>query len=104
VAVGDVLGDVAVEPDPFAAGLVEGVAANGERIDSLIVRHAIGWELSRMPVIDRCLLRIGVYELLETDTPTAVVISEAVELAKRYSTEDSGRFVNGLLSAVERPS
>jgi N utilization substance protein B len=104
VAVGDVLGDVAVEPDPFAAGLVEGVAANGERIDSLIVRHAIGWELARMPVIDRCLLRIGVYELLETDTPTAVVISEAVELAKRYSTEDSGRFVNGLLSAVERPS
>ena len=74
----------------------------------LIAAHATGWTLERMPAIDRTVLRIAVFELMDRpDVPTAVVIDEAVELAKRFSTDDSGRFVNGMLSAmvpVLRPS
>ena len=69
--------------------------------DEMIERLAIDWELARMPVIDRNILRLGVYELLERpDIPVGAAISEAVELAKRYSTDESGRFVNGVLSSV----
>jgi transcription antitermination protein NusB len=83
--------------------LVEGVAAHQERIDELIAGHARGWTLDRMPVIDRSVLRLAVFELLERpDVPIAVIIDEAVELAKRFSTDDSGRFVNGVLSAIAR--
>jgi N utilization substance protein B len=71
------------------------------RIDGLIARFAIGWALDRMPVIDRCLLRLSTYELLERpDVPVGAIISEAVELANRFSTEESGRFVNGVLAAI----
>ena len=70
-------------------------------IDDLIRRFAKDWTLERMPVVDRNLLRIGIYELLQRpDVPTAAVISEAVELARRYSTEESGRFVNGMLGRI----
>ena len=70
-------------------------------IDELIAGYAIDWTLDRMPVIDRTLLRMATFELLaRPDVPTGVVISEAVELAKVYSTEESGRFVNGVLASI----
>jgi len=97
----EVLEALAARPDPFTAALVEGVVAHQGRIDELIGRCAEGWELGRMPVIDRNVLRLAVYELLEEGaTPVAVVIDEAVELAKQYSTEASGSFVNGVLSTI----
>jgi N utilization substance protein B len=88
--------------------VVLGVAARKDEIDALISRFAIDWVLERMPVIDRTLLRMATFELLgRPDVPTGAIISEAVELAKRFSTDESGRFVNGVLSsiaAVVRPS
>src|SRR5438270_11667844 len=97
----DVLGALPVEPDPFVVDLVRGVGTNTDRIDALISRYAIDWTVDRMPLIDRAVLRIAVYELLErADVPTGAVLSEAVELAKRYSTEETGRFVNGVLGSV----
>lgn len=99
--VSSVLEGLAISPDPYAVSLVRGVEARAGEIDALISSHAKGWTIDRMPVMDRTLLRLAVFELLgEPDVPVAVVISEAVELAKRYSTEDSGRFVNGVLSAT----
>ncbi|HEX5202441.1 MAG TPA: transcription antitermination factor NusB [Actinoplanes sp.] len=85
----------------YAIGLVEGVAKNLDRIDELIASYAEGWTLDRMPVIDRNLARIAVYELLyvpEIDDPVA--ITEAVELAKQMSTDDSPRFLNGILGRI----
>jgi N utilization substance protein B len=105
---GTVLQDLPVAPDPFVVDLVSGVAEHTPRIDELIARHAIDWSLERMAAVDRSVLRLAVYELIDRpDIPTGVVLSEAVELAKRYSTEESGRFVNGVLAAVAgevRPS
>ena len=66
--------------------------------------EATDWRVARMPAVDRAVLRLGVYELRYTDTPVAVVLSQAVELAKRYSTAKSGRFVNGVLAKIaEQP-
>ncbi len=73
----------------------------GHEIDELIVRYAIDWTIDRMPVIDRTVVRMATFELLcRHDVPTGVVISEAVELVKRFSTDESGRFVNGLLASI----
>jgi N utilization substance protein B len=85
----------------YAVGLVEGVAAHQDRIDELIASYAEGWTLDRMPVVDRNLARIAVYELLYVDEiDDAVAISEAVELAKQMSTDDSPRFLNGILGRI----
>ena len=101
LSVSDVLAGLVLAPDPYALKLVAGVEERGEELDALITRFARGWTLERMPVLDRTVLRLAIYELLAgEDPPVGVVISEAVELAKRYSTDDSGRFVNGLLSSV----
>jgi N utilization substance protein B len=93
-------------PDPlpeFALVLVRGVHRHREEIDGLISEHARGWRLPRMPVIDRNVLRMGVFELLHApEIPRAVAINEAVALAKELSTDDSGRFVNGLLSRITK--
>jgi N utilization substance protein B len=87
--------------DDLATLLVEGVERNLPRLDEVITAHAKGWTLSRMPTIDRTVLRIAGFELLgRPEVPVAVVLNEAVELAKRFSTDDSGRFVNGVLSAL----
>jgi transcription antitermination protein NusB len=86
---------------PYAESLVHGVAAHQERIDELIASYAEGWTIDRMPVVDRNLARIAVYELLyvdEIDDPVA--ISEAVELAREMSTDDSPRFLNGILGRI----
>jgi transcription antitermination protein NusB len=98
-------GETRIEPSPetaaYAARLVRGVQEHAAAIDSLIVGYVDRWAIQRMPVIDRNLLRIGVFELLwEKDIPVAVVINEAVELAKSLSTDDSGRFINGVLGRV----
>jgi N utilization substance protein B len=85
----------------YAVGLVEGVAEHLARIDELISSYAEGWTLDRMPVVDRNIARIAVFELLyvaEIDDPVA--ISEAVELAKQMSTDDSPRFLNGILGRI----
>ncbi len=90
-----------IEPDELTQQLVRGVAEHAARLDELIAAKAQGWTLERMPVLDLNVMRLGAYELLERhDVPTAVVLNEAVELAKRFSTDDSGRFVNGVLAAV----
>lgn len=105
--VGDVVPDtvlkrsVASRGYEFATELVNGVVAHREEIDEVIGRYSEEWSIGRMPVIDRNVLRLAVFELLYlSDIPTAVTINEAVELAKGFSTEDSGRFVNGVLSAI----
>ena len=95
------------EPPPaFAITLVEGVEAERDTLDALIRAHAMGWKLERMPYVDRNVLRLAAWELLHTDVPTPVVIDEAVSLAKELSTDDSGRFVNGVLArvAAQRPA
>jgi N utilization substance protein B len=90
-----------VPPDPFTIGLVRGVDEHLAELDDLIRRFSRGWSLERMPVVDRALLRIALFELAHLpDVPKGVLISEAVELAKQYSTDDSGRFINGMLSAI----
>ncbi len=90
-----------VEPDELTRELVLGVGRSMSAIDRHIDERAKGWSLARMPVLDLNVMRLGVFELLERpDVPTAVVLNEAVELAKRFSTDDSGRFVNGVLAAV----
>jgi transcription antitermination protein NusB len=87
----------------FTRELVSGVVEHREELDELIRRYADRWVLERMPIVDRNLLRMGIFELLHRpDIPPGVTINEAVELAKLLSTEDSGRFVNGLLGRVAR--
>jgi transcription antitermination protein NusB len=87
---------------PFTVTLVEGVADRRAQLDALISRYARGWSIERMPIIDRNVLRLGLWELVASDVPVAVVIDEAVELANELSTPDSGRFVNGVLAQVSR--
>jgi N utilization substance protein B len=92
-----------VAPDPYATALAIGVDDDRAAVDSMIGDHAKGWTLDRMPAVDRAVLRIATYELLHCpDVPVAVAISEAVELAQQFSTDESGRFVNGVLSAVAK--
>ena len=96
-----ILASLPVAPDPFASDLVRGVGETITDLDERIGAVARGWTVARMPAIDRALLRVGCYELIhEPETPTAVIINEAVELATRFSTDDSGRFVNGVLSKL----
>lgn len=94
----------ATEVDPisdYTITLVEGVTAQRERIDELLAEHSQGWSLERMPPVDLAVLRNGVYELLwASDVPDPVAIDEAVGLAKELSTDDSPRFVNGVLGRI----
>ncbi|CAN5880234.1 transcription antitermination factor NusB [soil metagenome] len=89
-------------PAPFSVALLEGIADRTPQLDALIATYARGWSIERMPVVDRNLLRLGLWELMASDVPVAVVIDEAVELANELSTPDSGRFINGVLAAVAR--
>lgn len=98
---GDVLAALPVEPDGFATELVAGFDAHRDEVDAVIGAHSHNWDVERMPALDRAVLRLATYELLHRpDVPTGVVLSEAVGLATSYSTEESGRFVNGVLSAI----
>jgi transcription antitermination protein NusB len=84
----------------FARSLVSGVRRNRVEVDALLGRTADNWGLERMAATDRNILRIGAFELLYTETPGAVVINEAVELAKRFGTANSAQFVNGILDRL----
>ena len=84
----------------FANQLFEGVAASAPDLDALIVAHAENWRIERMALIDRAILRLAAYELRSMKTPLKVVLNEALELAKTFSSEDSVGFINGILDAV----
>ncbi len=101
-----------VEPPPisaeetaarlFAEPLIRGTLEKQRDLDTLIVQHAKNWELKRMAVVDRNILRLAIYEMLfREDIPPVVSINEAVDIAKKFSTEDSGKFVNGILDKVK---
>jgi len=98
----DRVGSTDVDPiGDYTVTLVEGVTAHRERIDELLAEHSQGWTLDRMPPVDLAVLRVGVYELLwAADVPDPVAIDEAVGLAKELSTDDSPRFVNGVLGRI----
>jgi transcription antitermination protein NusB len=86
----------------FANRLFEGTAREISALDELIVKHAENWRFERLAAIDRAILRLAMYELRATDTPPKVVLNEAVDLAKKFSSEDSGAFVNGILDAFRK--
>ena len=88
----------------YTTALVRGVVEHRERIDEVLTTYSKGWTLSRMPAVDRNVLRIGVYELLwgDDDVPDTVAVSEALHLVQDLSTDDSPAFVNGLLGSVQR--
>jgi transcription antitermination protein NusB len=86
----------------FANELFEGAARDATALDELIVKHAENWKLERMAILDRAILRLAMHELRTSDTPPKVVINEAVELAKKFSSEGSGAFVNGILDAFRK--
>jgi N utilization substance protein B len=86
----------------FAVDLFKGVCENREKIDSLIKQYAKNWELERMAVVDRNIIRLAAYEIMATpDIPISVIIDEAVEISKKYSTKDSSKFVNGILDKLK---
>jgi transcription antitermination protein NusB len=86
----------------FAEPLIRGTLEHRDAVDAEIVRHAKNWDLSRMAVVDRNILRLAVYEMLHReDIPPVVSINEAIDIAKRFSTDDSGKFVNGILDKIK---
>ena len=94
---------VAVDSKPFISLLVKGTAERMKEIDELLAKYATNWSLKRMAIVDRNILRLGVYELLfSEETPPKVVINEGVELAKRFGSPDSGKFVNGVLDSIHK--
>jgi transcription antitermination protein NusB len=92
-------GDAARE---FASGLLEGTIDRIEEIDKILIETSEHWRLGRMSTVDRNVLRLAVYELLMKETPPSVVINEALEVAKRFSSPESPAFVNGILDAVNQ--
>ena len=99
----EVLRSQVIEVDDLTRLIVEGVAGDCEILDEQISEHLVGWTLTRMPLIDKCVLRMATFELRSRiDTPPAVIMNEAVELAKRFSTDDSPRFINGVLAVLAR--
>ena len=94
--------EVKPEPDPFMEQLVQGAMAGVAGIDRRIAGHSEHWRLERMPIVDRNILRMAVYEMTAVGTPAPVVIDEALELARRFSSEESVAFINGVLDAVRR--
>jgi N utilization substance protein B len=97
------LSETATEVRVYAQKLVEGVLANGEKIDDTIREASLNWKLERMAVVDRNVLRIAVYELIFLeDVPERVSLNEAIEIVKRYGAEESGAFINGILDRIHR--
>lgn len=94
--------DTPPPPDPFMESLARGTAASFAEIDDLIAKRAEHWRLDRMPIVDRNILRMAVYEMRDLGTPPAVVIDEALEVARRYSEEEALPFINGVLDAVRK--
>lgn len=91
------------ETRTFVEGLVRGSTSNQEKIDHVIAQFAEHWDLDRMAVVDRNILRMAVYELLwQTDVPSKVAINEAIEIAKKFGTRESSRFINGVLDRIHK--
>jgi transcription antitermination protein NusB len=86
----------------FANRLFEGASKETDALDELIAQHAANWRLDRLAAIDRAILRLAIYELRAAETPPKVVLNEAVDLAKKFSSEDSSAFVNGILDACHK--
>jgi N utilization substance protein B len=95
-------GDQLPVPDAFMEELAKGTSAMAGDIDRRIVEKAENWRLERMPVVDRNILRMAIYEMSRTETPAAVVIDEALELARQFSGDESVAFINGVLDAVRK--
>ncbi len=89
-------------PDEFMESLVRGTAANADSIDQRIIAKSANWCIERMPVVDRNILRLAIYEMNTLETPPAVAIDEALELARQFSGDESVAFINGVLDAVHR--
>ncbi len=101
ISVEQVINAQVVEPEELVLVLARGAESSSTQADELIEGKSRGWTLKRMPVLDLAIMRMALFELLErSDVPTAVVLDEAVDLAKRFSTDGSGRFVNGVLAAI----
>lgn len=99
-AFGDDMGNV---PREFADNLAQGAISHIDEIDALIKRRAENWRIQRMAVVDRNILRLAIYEFLyQDDTPKTVVINEALEIARRFSTFEATQFINGILDAIKR--
>jgi len=90
------------ERDPFVRDLVTGTVEHLAEVDDQIAKHAEHWRMERMPAVDRNILRMAVYEMTRGETPAAVTIDEALELARKFSSEESVQFVNGVLDAINR--
>ena len=86
----------------FANRLFEGAAKDTATLDEIIGRHAANWRFERLAAIDRAILRLAIHELRGADTPPKVVLNEAVEMAKKFSSEEAGSFVNGILDSVHK--
>ena len=98
----DSIGGKVVSQDRFAEQLFHGVTRRAASLDEVIQKHASNWKLDRMALVDRNVLRIAIYEMDQGDSAAAVVIDEAIELARRFSGEKSSKFVNGVLDAVRK--
>ena len=88
--------------DPFVTDLVRGTVEHAAQIDEQISKHAEHWRMERMPIVDRNILRLAVFEMVHAGTPAAIAIDEALELARKFSNEESVQFVNGVLDAIRR--
>jgi N utilization substance protein B len=86
----------------FANKLFEGAAKDAAALDEIVVKHCDNWRLERLAAIDRAVLRLAIYEMRLADTPSKVVLNEAVDLAKKFSSEEAGGFVNGILDAFHK--
>jgi transcription antitermination protein NusB len=92
----------AAQTRTFANQLFEGAAHDAKDLDEIIAKHAANWRLERISAIDRAILRLAMHEMRSTDTPAKVVINEAVELAKKFSSEEASGFVNGILDTYRK--
>lgn len=98
----DALTEESAQEDRFANSLLYGVSANTATLDELIRTHAANWKIERMSAVDRNILRIAIFEMQQGETAPAVVINEAIELGRRFSGDQSTRFLNGVLDAVKK--
>ena len=96
------MGEELPKEDAFSNDLLSGVVRNSKEIDALICKHASNWRLERMAAVDRNILRMAIYEMRSGKTPAAIVINEAIELGRRFSGEQSARFLNGVLDAIRK--
>lgn len=92
-----------IQRDEFVVSLVRGAAEHVAELDAQIARHAEHWRMERMPAVDRNILRLATYEIIyDAEIPKSVAINEAIEIVKKFSTDDSGRFVNGILDKLNK--